>query len=261
MNKSQKIMTEKERQAWKEAASQYYPCKKCGKICQGFDMEGEGGDYDFSYCQDCWEDIESTRKAAETRIYRLKEIEANLTYYMQERGFPARFLGVETTDLFPDRQELLSSRLNSTGLFITGGCGTGKTTFLCALGKELTKTGVEVWFKNTPELSSALVMLYTDFKKGDEKDVLRIWAEKPYLILDDFDIERVTPYIRESIYILINTRYERNLPTFITSNHSLEYIETHLGDRIASRICEMCEMIDLGDEDLRLQKRLRGQTG
>ena len=75
------------------------------------------------------------------------------------------------------------------------------------------------------------------------------------LILDDLGAEKVTEYVRQSLYTLINKRYLDNLPTFFTSNLSLDEIAARLDDRISSRIFEMCGApIDLGNEDLRLKR-------
>ena len=56
------------------------------------------------------------------------------------------------------------------------------------------------------------------------------------------------------MYRLINYRYENMLRTFFASNLSLQELAERSGDRIASRIAEMCDIIEIGGEDKRLQK-------
>ena len=62
----------------------------------------------------------------------------------------------------------------------------------------------------------------------------------------------MTCWVGETFYSIINTRYERMLPTFFSSNLSLPELAEKMGDRIASRIAEMCQIIKLSGKDLRI---------
>jgi len=73
-------------------------------------------------------------------------------------------------------------------------------------------------------------------------------------ILDDIGVEKVSEFVEEFMYMLINTQYEKVYPVVITSNLSLSELAEKLGDRIVSRIKEMCEIIKLEGEDQRLLK-------
>ena len=91
----------------------------------------------------------------------------------------------------------------------------------------------------------------------------------PFLVIDDFGVQRNTEWEMEMLYNLIDSRYTREKPTFITSNISIE--EFKLGtsvksddksrdddktvnvsrDRICSRIKELCKIISFDLPDYR----------
>ena len=95
--------------------------------------------------------------------------------------------------------------------------------------------------------------------------------EADFLVLDDLDAERMTEWVGEQLFAIINHRYNEKLQTVITSNHSPDDIVEHMatvnrdgdivddmqGKRIVSRIFGMCEVIRLGGEDY----RTRGVAG
>jgi DNA replication protein DnaC len=72
------------------------------------------------------------------------------------------------------------------------------------------------------------------------------------LILDDLGTEKVSDWVLQSMYQIINARYVQMRQTVITSNHSLEELRSRIGDRIPSRIAEMCEVFELRGKDRRV---------
>src|ERR671917_458434 len=72
-----------------------------------------------------------------------------------------------------------------------------------------------------------------------------------FLILDDLGSERVTDWVRERIFVIVNHRYRESLPTIFTSNIGPKDLAQLLGERTASRIIAMCDWIALEGEDYR----------
>ena len=72
------------------------------------------------------------------------------------------------------------------------------------------------------------------------------------LFLDDLGAENATDFVRDTLYLIINRRYEGKLPVIITSNLDLGELSDSVGDRIASRIAGMCDMVELEGGDRRL---------
>ena len=75
-----------------------------------------------------------------------------------------------------------------------------------------------------------------------------------YLIIDDIGAEKLTDFVRQTTYYLINEREMNELPLIITSNYGLEQLAEQIDDRIASRIAGMCEIVKFKGEDKRIKK-------
>jgi DNA replication protein DnaC len=72
-----------------------------------------------------------------------------------------------------------------------------------------------------------------------------------FLVLDDLGSERVTEWVRERIFVIVNHRYREALPTVFTSNIGLKDLAAQLGERTASRVIAMCEGIQIEGDDYR----------
>ena len=75
------------------------------------------------------------------------------------------------------------------------------------------------------------------------------------LLLDDLGAEKQTDWVLEILYRLINYRYEQMLPTFFSSNYSLQELSEKIGDRVVSRIVEKCDIVKIEGEDRRLLRK------
>jgi DNA replication protein DnaC len=196
-------------------------------------------------CPDC---IDALRKEE-----KLKDTQENTGKYMKLYGFPSRFIEWEKERLIPKLQKLLGRCLTEKGLFLTGTRGSGKTCFASVLGKELIRRGDIVWFKNVTDLLFEIKGTFDkEGKIFNDYEMICRWAAKPILVLDDLGAEKVSEYVRQSLYALINKRYLDDLPTIVTSNLTLDEVAGRLDDRIASRLTEMCQVVTLGDKDLRV---------
>ena len=75
------------------------------------------------------------------------------------------------------------------------------------------------------------------------------------LVIDDFGVQRDSPWEQETLYNLIDARYEAEKFTIITSNNNPEKSLKELSEgRILSRIREMCRILELSGEDYREKK-------
>lgn len=144
------------------------------------------------------------------------------------------------------------------GLFLTGPTGRKKTASLCLLARDwLTRAGrkgSKAWgFVSFPELCVELQEAWREGGSGPMKIIDRL-AEVPLLIVDDVGVEKTTDFVLQSAYLLFNKREQNEVPTYGTSNLTIEQIEAKLDDRIASRIRGMCHVIGVGGTDQRRAK-------
>lgn len=128
--------------------------------------------------------------------------------------------------------------IQSKGIVYLGNVGIGKTFYACCVANELLDKGLKVYFNQIPKMVNTLTK---EFGKYQDQ-FLKYIRDVDLLIIDDFGIERISEYMYENIYLIINERYISGKPLIITTNLSLEQYnhEANKFNRIHSRIKEMC---------------------
>jgi len=139
------------------------------------------------------------------------------------------------------------------GVMLVGAPGTGKTHLMAACANALLDRGVRVIFACVPDV---LADLRRAVGADALEDVVAELRECEVLCLDDLGAERVTDWAREQVYRLINYRYEAELPVLATSNLDADALAEQLGDRIVSRLAEMCVWVRMECDDYRLRKEV-----
>lgn len=141
------------------------------------------------------------------------------------------------------------------GLLISGPVGTGKTHLAIGIIREVMKLNESI-VSRFVEVPALLAEIRNGFNTGiAEASPLKMVEQADLLVLDDLGAEKVTEWVREQLYIVINQRYSDMKPTIITTNDSLEELEANVSQRTVSRIMDMCDGILLTGEDFR-KKRL-----
>lgn len=151
----------------------------------------------------------------------------------------------------------VSSQSKSLFLFGPAGCGKSHAA-ACLMFKEMrTKdpsSFKEYVWSNVPRLLFALRQTYiSSEKRFEEALILQKLTTARLVCLDDFGAEKTTDWSLQTLYLIINERYENKRATIITSNLSLDEIAERLGDdRLSSRIAGMCEVIEIKGKDRRV---------
>jgi DNA replication protein DnaC len=143
-------------------------------------------------------------------------------------------------------------------VFITGLCGTGKTHLAIALGimamtnkKEDLRVS-ESKFINYPDF---IIDIKCSFGDSAYKSMRKLISDlsSGFIILDDICTSKSpTPIDVDTLYLIVNERYQRQIPTIYTSNLSLKEIGSMYNDRIASRL-SACKIIELTGSDRRIK--------
>jgi DNA replication protein DnaC len=73
-----------------------------------------------------------------------------------------------------------------------------------------------------------------------EDDLLEEIASVDLLVFDDLGAEKVSDYVKDRFYLVVNKRYEDCRPIIVTTNLTLQELENRMGERLVSRLLEMC---------------------
>jgi len=117
-------------------------------------------------------------------------------------------------------------------LVLCGASGTGKTHLAAAVGNALVEAGQPVRFVSVPDLLDHLRSAF-DPAIGAQYDQIFLQAiEAPILILDDLGVQSSTPWADEKLDQILTHRYNRRLPTLVTTGIQFE----ELNDRLRTRL-------------------------
>lgn len=162
-----------------------------------------------------------------------------------------------------------------TGLLIIGKIGTGKTHLAVGIIKELiVSKGIACLFYDYRELLKEIQNSYNAAVQTTELDVLRPVFEADVLVLDELGAVKPTEWVWDTVSLILNTRYNDNRTTIITTNFEDqpaaaaagyispvraatrgETLGDRIGERMRSRLHEMCRIITLDGVDFRKKFR------
>jgi DNA replication protein DnaC len=160
------------------------------------------------------------------------------------------------------------------GLLLIGPCGVGKTHLAVAIIRELLeKKGIPCSFYDFRELIRDIQNTYTPDSVVSESDVLAPVFENEVLVLDELGAKRSSAWVEETIFYIINHRYNHKKLTIFTSNYldsgdeedsrqsyfkksdffkkGDDTLLDRIGIRLRSRIYEMCKVVEIWGEDYR----------
>jgi len=132
-------------------------------------------------------------------------------------------------------------------LFMFGEVGTGKTVACAFYYVEFVK---QMYLQMSSFTKTYYFIVYSKLMEDLQKDyqnsdnLMKKYMECDLLVIDEFGVKKLTEFVYDRIYLLINERYLNNLPTIINSNSNLEEIGSKFNDaRIPRRIEEDYELI------------------
>jgi len=145
---------------------------------------------------------------------------------------------------------LVRRRMERQGMLFFGPqTGCGKTHLACACANRLIQAGTLTVFMRTVLIP-----------RHDQNAVLDLAdpTETPVLILDDLGAEKPTPRLLECLYTIVECRLGSGAPTIVTTNLRPEGIRGYgtvggYGDKLYSRLMQMCECVPVDGPDRRLK--------
>jgi DNA replication protein DnaC len=154
------------------------------------------------------------------------------------------------------------------GLLMTGSIGVGKTHLAVGILQSLiVEKGVRGLFCDYRELLKEIQHSYNPQVLTTELDILRPVFESEVLVLDELGASKPTEWVWDTVAHILNTRYNDKRTTIITTNYADqppggiatgpqramrdETLGDRIGERMRSRLAEMCVVIEMRGEDFR----------
>ena len=171
----------------------------------------------------------------------------NMPKNIAEARFSDTALTKEREDVIRELLNFIEAyRTDSTtyhkGLYLAGPFGVGKTYMMGALANELSENGIETTLVNVPtysaEIKQAIATNTVEAKLVSIKNT-------PILVLDDIGAEMNSAWFRDEVLmVILQHRMLQELPTFFTSNFTIDQLEAHFAHS------------NKGDQELLKAKRL-----
>ena len=149
-----------------------------------------------------------------------------------------------------------------TGLLLIGSIGVGKTHLAVGILQALiTERGVSGLFCDYRDLLKQVQNSYDPRNSSTELGVLRPVFDAEVLVLDELGASKPTDWVWDTVAHILNTRYNDRRTTIITTNYANlpalatgtreETLGDRIGDRMRSRLQEMCVVVEMQGDDFR----------
>src|ERR1035437_9327827 len=158
------------------------------------------------------------------------------------------------------------------GLLFTGSIGVGKTHLAVSVLRRLVvERGVHGLFCDYRELLKSIQNSYNPQVQTTELELLQPVFAAEVLVLDDLGAQKPNEWVWDTVALILNTRYNDKQTTIITTNYpdlpagagfkadekgnkpakNEDTLGDRIGDRMRSRLAEMCVRVKMEGEDFR----------
>lgn len=205
---------------------------------------------------DC--DVDKRKKADKERHREKTSIQRKIDCwgYEDENGNLQRNLAMENTSFKSKGTRLdnkhikackryistISQRLDKgEGLFLSGKSGAGKTFASMCFANAVMDRMFKCHFKEQWQIAKL-----SQFDDNDRLEMKKL-ESCTFLIIDDFNLDKLTDYGREVMFNLFDARIKRGLPTIFTSNNTENSIRNPINSvdkRITDRIIQKCHIVE-----------------
>lgn len=112
------------------------------------------------------------------------------------------------------------------GLYLVGSFGIGKTYLLGAIARDLAVAGHTTTLVHFPTFAVEMKQAIGKDQVAEKLDAVK---RSPILMMDDIGADAMSSWIRDEIFgVILQYRMQEQLPTFFSSNFTMEELEQHL---------------------------------
>lgn len=155
------------------------------------------------------------------------------------------------------------------GLLFTGSIGVGKTHLAVGVLRRLVQErGVKGLFCDYRELLKNIQNSYNPQVNTTELELLKPVFAAEVLVIDDLGAQKPNEWVWDTVALILNTRYNDKQTTIVTTNYAdlaagngaktdaersarEPTLGDRIGDRMRSRLAEMCVRVEMTGEDFR----------
>ena len=141
-------------------------------------------------------------------------------------------------------------------LYFCGTVGTGKSFLSACIADRLLAGGCSVIYYSAASLFDSLASLSFGRASREElEEFTTLLYRCDLLIIDDLGTELTNSFVASALFNCLNERHLNRKPTIISTNLSLQDLQSRYSDRVFSRIANQYEMYKLTGPDIRVLKR------
>lgn len=163
-----------------------------------------------------------------------------------------------TTAVRACKEFTLNFRREFRNLLLYGDTGVGKTFLTHCVARELLEQTCSVIYFTASQLFD--IFAKKQFEKDEEAaaDYEHIY-DCDLLIIDDLGTEFSNTFTTSQLFVCLNERLLRKRSTMISTNLSLDDLNTLYSERVFSRITSAYTVLRMTGDDIRIQKKLMGR--
>jgi DNA replication protein DnaC len=203
-------------------------------------------------------------------------------------GIPPRYRGCTLDNFVESNDQLVRAKtlcrryvdsflrddgaFRETGLVLIGAPGVGKTHLAVAVLQELMRRfTLRGLFIDFTSLIHDIQSTFDPTSADSQHRLLEPVMEAELLVLDELGARKPTPWVTDVLYLVMNGRYTRRLPTLFTTNFALspggpaevaldsmpgverarESLASRIPAQLVSRLYEMAQPIEIESGDFR----------
>ena len=212
-------------------------------------------------CQVCYESPERKAEQEAEHLANIRTQRIERTARLMDeisRIVPPLYRDAHINGLKPVFRETFFKLSPSEGLFLSSPVGVGKTHALYAFARYFILKGVDVIFYRYEDLLCDIRASYTSDSVVDEMKLLNRLKNVRKLFIDDLGttsgINVETDFSLRTLFNILDHRINYCLPTFLSSNKTIEELGQSFDKRIFSRIAGSCQVLNLSGKDKRLKQ-------
>ncbi|MDF2791086.1 MAG: hypothetical protein K0S80_4188 [Neobacillus sp.] len=132
---------------------------------------------------------------------------------------------------------------NGESFMFWGEPGNGKSHLAAAIANELKALGKIVVFISMPDLLAKIKATFNKKSEDSESQIMKALQDCSLLIIDDIGCEKVSDWVQEVIFRIVDGRYKMLKPIFVTSNLEPKELAERIGKRAYDRLVEISQPI------------------